>query len=124
MSVHTRKHHIHEAATLYVIDNSIAYAIPKQVAKQYIVTFKKTSHNSGTISANDVFAELDKKYTKAGALLQGVRARENLSQVEFAKRINVTQANLSKMENGRRPIGQRVAKRIEKAFGVNYRYFL
>lgn len=93
----------------------------KQVEK---LKFKKTLHTSGNISANDVFTELDKKYTKAGALLQGVRARENLSQVEFAKKINVTQANLSKMENGRRPIGQCIAKRIEKAFGVNYRYFL
>jgi transcriptional regulator with XRE-family HTH domain len=57
-------------------------------------------------------------------LLKGLRAREGLSQVEFAKKINITQANLSAMENGRRPIGKIVAKRIEKVFGTNYRYFL
>jgi plasmid maintenance system antidote protein VapI len=28
------------------------------------------------------------------------------------------------MENGRRPIGKTIAKRIEKVFGTNYRYFL
>lgn len=59
---------------------------------------------------NEVFAELDKKHTKAGALLRDIRARENLSQVEFAKRIGVSQTNLSKMENGKCPIGKIIAK--------------
>ncbi len=56
--------------------------------------------------------------------MRGLRARENLSQVEFAKRIKVPQANLSKMENGARPIGKVIAMRIAKAFDVNYKYFL
>lgn len=71
-----------------------------------------------------MFDKLDKSFTKAGALLKGLRARENLSQAEFAEKIHVTQANLSHMENGRRPIGKTIAKRIEKVFGTNYRYFL
>lgn len=68
--------------------------------------------------------EIDEKYGQAGALLRGLRARENLSQVEFAKRIKVTQANLSKMENGARPIGKVIAMRIAKAFDVNHKYFI
>ncbi len=68
--------------------------------------------------------QLEKKLTKAGALLKGLRTREGLSQIEFAKRIHVTQANLSNMENGRRPIGKNIAKRLEKVFGVDYRYFI
>lgn len=70
------------------------------------------------------FAKLEEQYTKAGVLLKGLRVRENLSQVEFAKKIKVTQANLSNMENGKRPIGKIVAKGIEKVFGTSYRYFL
>lgn len=70
------------------------------------------------------FKEMDKKYTEAGALLLGTRHRERLSQKEFSKRIEVTQSDLSKMENGKRSIGKIVAKRIEKEFGVDYRYFL
>ena len=42
--------------------------------------------------------------SKAASLLRGLRSRENLSQVEFAKRIDVTQGNLSKMKNESRPI--------------------
>lgn len=76
------------------------------------------------ISADELFKEIDQKYGKAGVLLRGLRARENLSQVEFAKRINVTQANLSKMENGARLIGKTIAMRIAKVFDVNYKYFL
>ena len=57
-------------------------------------------------------------------MLRGVRVRENLSQIEFAKKIGVTQSDLSKMELGKRPIGKIVAKRIAKMFDVPYRIFL
>ncbi len=76
------------------------------------------------VTMRTLFEDLDRKYTKAGALLKGLRHRENLPQVAFAKKIKVTQANLSNMENGRRPIGKIIAKRIEKEFEVSYRYFL
>lgn len=76
------------------------------------------------VPAEEVFKSLNEQYTKAGALLKGLRARENLNQMEFAKLINVTQANLSKMENGKRPIGKTIAKRLEQVFNVNYKYFL
>jgi transcriptional regulator with XRE-family HTH domain len=75
-------------------------------------------------SVSDIFKEMDEKYGKAGALLRGLRARENLSQIAFAKKIKVSQANLSKMENGSRPIGKTIALRIAKTFAVNYKYFL
>ena len=97
---------------------------PKTVAKKYIVEIKNPVERKGNISADDLFKETDQKYGEAGALLRGLRARENLSQVEFAKRIKVTQANLSKMENGTRPIGKTIAARIAKSFDVNYKYFI
>ena len=125
MSAHMRKHRTKsQAQTLYVIDDDVCYAIPKKVAKLYIVDTKKAVHRKDNVSAKDVFGEHDKKHGKAAALLKGLRARENLSQVAFAKKINVSQANLSKMENGSRPIGKIIAKRIAKSFLVNYRYFI
>jgi ribosome-binding protein aMBF1 (putative translation factor) len=128
MSEHTKKHpisaHSH-GSTLYITHRQTTYAIPKKIAEKYVVkkeTRIKKAKKSLTIQT--IFEKLDKKYTKAGALLKGLRLREGMSQVVFAKKVNVTQANLSNMENGRRPIGKMIAKRIEKAFGVNYRYFL
>jgi DNA-binding XRE family transcriptional regulator len=76
------------------------------------------------IPADEAFQDLTDRYSKAGALLKGVRIREGLTQIEFAKLINTTQANLSSMENGTRSIGKSKAKMIAKQFGVDYRYFL
>jgi transcriptional regulator with XRE-family HTH domain len=72
----------------------------------------------------DVFKSLTEKYTKAGALLRGIRVREGLNQTDFAKLIDTTQANLSSMEHGKRPIGKNKAKLIAEQFDVDYRYFL
>ena len=78
---------------LYVMQNNVEYAIPQQVAEKYIVTQKKRAHDN--VSAEEVFGELNEKYTKAGALLKGLRYREDLTQVMFAKKLSITQANLS-----------------------------
>ncbi len=76
------------------------------------------------ISADEAFKDLTDRYGKAGALLKGIRVREGLTQIEFAKLIGTSQANLSSMENGTRPIGKNKAKLIADQFGVDYRYFL
>jgi hypothetical protein len=71
-----------------------------------------------------LFDDINKKRTKPGALLYGLRVRENLTQKDFAEKINITQPELSKMENGARPIGKVMAKRLEEVFGMDYRVFL
>ncbi len=77
-----------------------------------------------SLTADEFFESINKQYTKAGVLLRGLRLREGMTQQWFAKKIHVTQANLSKIELGYRPIGRVIAQRIEKVFGVNYRLFL
>ena len=122
MKKHLTKNDI-QKQLLYIVDKGQLYAIPKTIAEKYAVETKKAVTRPGNVSAEDVFSELDKKHTRAGALLKGLRAREGLSQVEFSRKIGVTQANLSKMENGTRSIGMTVAKRIAKVFDVNVNYF-
>lgn len=97
----------------------VLYVFPKKIAEQYRVSGVATSKK-----ADDVFASINKKYTKPGALLRGIRARENLTQIQLAKKIKVTQSDISQMENGTRKIGRVIAKRIEKLFSVDYRSFL
>jgi len=70
------------------------------------------------------FEKINKKYTKPGAILKGIRLREGMTQLEFAKDIEVKQYDISKMENGKRPIGKIIAKRIAKRFDINYRILL
>lgn len=94
------------------------YALPVGVIEKYKV--KDTRH----LSIDDVFGELIDEHGEPGLLLKGLRHREGLSQIEFAKILNITQTNLSAMENGRRPIGKEIAKRVAEKFEVDYRTFL
>ena len=116
---HNTKAHSH-GVILHLMHEGHVYHIPRSVAQRY-EDKSKAPHG---VSPEDIFANIEKKYTKAGVLLRGTRHREGLTQAEMAKKIGVTQADLSKMESGKRPIGKVIAKRIEKIFGVNYRYFL
>ena len=119
MSAHMKKHLTNETLRLKDSQGDL-YILPKKIASKYKVKIEsKTS-----IAAKDFFEPYEKKYTKPGLLLRGLRIREGLTQEKFAKKIKLTQANLSHMENGRRTIGRIIAKRIQKAFHVDYKIFL
>ncbi|PJD94277.1 MAG: hypothetical protein CK424_00175 [Legionella sp.] len=62
------------------------------------------------VSIGDLFSDLTQKSGEPGILLKGLRYRERLSQIEFAKKLNISQTNLSAMENGKRAIGKELAK--------------
>ncbi|MBS0358786.1 MAG: helix-turn-helix transcriptional regulator, partial [Proteobacteria bacterium] len=51
-----------------------------------------------------------KELIEGSVLLKELRIRENLSQDAFAARIQEIQANISRMENGKKPITKSVAK--------------
>lgn len=101
---------------IVIIHKGDKYVIPEYAIEEY--------KDEGVVSADEVFAELDAKYSKAGVLLQGIRARDDLTQKQLAEMIEVSQPVLSQMENGKRRVGRKIAKRIEKVFGVHYRSFL
>jgi predicted transcriptional regulator len=82
----------------------IVYQFPKKIAEKYRLTGSKR--------------------LKPGALLREIRMRKKLTQIEMAKRIKVTQSDISQMESGTRKIGRRIAQRIEKLYKVDYRSFL
>ena len=64
------------------------------------------------------------KHKQAGMVLRGARYRENMSQKELAKRSGVSQENISRIENGKRDIGEKVAKKLAKPLKINYLLFL
>ncbi len=105
--------------------------VPREKAKALLVLLKDellsaTDDDDELVSASDspALKELHAKYSKAGATLQGARVKEGLSQVELAEKLKISQTNLSKMENGKRPIGKNMAKRLSKVLNINYRVFL
>ena len=60
------------------------------------------------------------KYGKTGIVLRGARYREGLSQKELSKRTGISQENISKMENGQRVIGNKVAKKLAKVLHIDF----
>ena len=56
--------------------------------------------------------------------LRGLRVKEDITQAELAGRLGISQNMVSSMESGKRSITTKMAKRIEKEFGVTYKAFL
>jgi len=87
---------------------------------QKLETFLDRYGESESVSWEKVAKDDIAKYGKAGIALRGARYREGLSQKELAKRTGITQDNISKMENGKRPIGEKVAKKLAKALKIDF----
>jgi len=59
-----------------------------------------------------------------GKALSGARYREGLTQIQLAELIGIPQRHISEMENGKRPIGKEMAKRLGKVLNISYKVFL
>ncbi len=118
MSALTKKHPIDRIAEISWHGGH--YAVPIEIMERY----KVKSDNKGYVSIDDLFGGLTQESSEPGVLLKGLRYREGLSQIEFAKQLNISQTNLSAIENGKRTIGKEFAKRVADIFGLDYRIFL
>ena len=59
-----------------------------------------------------------------GKALAGVRYREGLTQIALSNLTGIPQRHISEMENGKRPIGKKMAKRLGKALNIGCKVFL
>jgi len=99
------------------------YLVPKATAEQ-VELFLAQSKKEDFILATELFPDLADSKKTPGIALKGVRLRLGLTQVEMAKKIGITQGDLSKMEKGERPLGKNMALKIGKALKIDYRRFL
>ena len=81
-------------------------------------------HESDSISGDEFFYESFGDTPPWAIAFSGLRHREDLSQVEFAMKLGITQSNVSAIESGKKPIVKKLANRIAMAFKTNYRLFL
>jgi DNA-binding XRE family transcriptional regulator len=77
-----------------------------------------------TLSIEEAFGDLYKDIGKPAMLLRGFRKRDELTQVELAKKLGTTQSAIAEMENGQRKIGLNMAKRIAVIFDADYKEFI
>ena len=77
---------------------------------------------------NKTFEELAKdrieKYKKSGLVLRGACYREGLSQFALANKSGVGQNEISKIENGKRGVGEKVAKKLGLALNFDFHLLL
>jgi DNA-binding XRE family transcriptional regulator len=59
-----------------------------------------------------------------GRILIGARTREDMTQAELARKLNIPRSNISEMERGKRPIGKQMAKRLADVLNTDYKVFL
>jgi ribosome-binding protein aMBF1 (putative translation factor) len=111
--------------------NEISYHIPNSAREKLNSFLKKLDISKNNLvpwekaTPWEVLAgERIEKYKKAGIVLRGARYRENMSQVDLAKKSGVNQTEISKIENGKRTIGEKVAKKLAKALKFDYRLLI
>ncbi len=80
-------------------------------------TFLK-KYSTESVPWEELAAERIAQYGRGGLALRGARYREGLSQKELARRSGVSQENISKMENGSRAIGPKVAEKLANALNI------
>ena len=64
------------------------------------------------------------RYSEGGQMLRGSRHKRDITQRELAEAILVSPHHISEMENGKRPIGKEMARRLATFFKTDYRVFL
>ena len=109
-------------------DKDFVFQVPPAEAQGIFLIVEKyrVTEDEGDewVSADAAFKDIYSKYTKKGAALRGARLKEEMTQTELAKKLGITQGDLSKMEYGKRPIGKKMAKRLAKILNIDYRVFL
>ena len=137
MSEHMKMHHTSaksHSSTFLMSGDGHVFKVPKKIFENYIDKYevtrkdqiekaKKNIRWEDGVTPGEAFADLNAKYSKRGVLVRGIRHRENLNQADFAKKIGISQSDLSKIENGKRPIGTEIGNRIIKKFKLNNRIF-
>ena len=123
MSAHTKGHHTSKTTYKVVIEmpgkeKGLSFVPAKHLQK--LEAFLEKYSESDSLSWEELAKDDIAKYGKAGIVLRGVRYREGLSQKELAKRTGISQENISKMENGQRPIGEKVAKKLAKVLRIDF----
>lgn len=80
------------------------------------------------VSAQTVHEEAKQRhrdyYQTPGYYLHLYRQRQGMTQVELAKIADIRQHHLSEMEHNKRPIGKKLAHRLAKILGFEYRKLL
>lgn len=97
--------------------------IPLQFFEEFR-DFIRSHEESRSTKWTEIAKDSIKKHKQAGMVLRGARFRENLTQKSLAKKSGVSQENISRIENGKRSVGEKLAKKLAKPLKIDYRMLL
>jgi len=119
-------HNIDQKKVIIMIDDSktVSYLNPKNIVKLEKFLEKHSEEDDEPVEWEVLAEERIKKHKRAGLVLRGMRYRESISQKELAKRSGVHQNEISKIENGKRGVGEKVAMKLAEALNFNYKLLL
>jgi DNA-binding XRE family transcriptional regulator len=106
MSVHTRTRHTKRVSA------------PKKKTKA------RAKPKERLIPWRKAFKDEIEAYGEGGLMLRGSRHKAEMTQNDLAEALGISQHHISEMENGKRPIGKLMARRLAEIFKCNYRKFL
>ncbi len=120
MSGHTRKH---PTKTKAILKREITAKLARVISREDLMTLNKViekyiSVSNKSLSPREAFGDdWTDKAKKIGRIVQGLRFREGMSQVELAKSLKgVKQSNVSAWENGREKIPEKRLKQLSIIF--------
>ena len=82
------------------------------------------SRKEELVSPNEAFSDLYEATSKQAVMLRASRNKKGWTQKELAEKLEITQADVSNMEKGRRAISKAMAAKLGGIFGTDYRVFL
>ncbi|MBI2606134.1 MAG: helix-turn-helix transcriptional regulator [Deltaproteobacteria bacterium] len=104
------------------------YLVPKEAAEAVATLLggfdERQNEDEGPIDAFDLYPHLKDPVKRAATVFQGIRLRHGLTQKEMGDKLGLHQTDVSKIEKGERSIGKKLAIRIGKALGIDYKRFL
>ena len=97
---------------------------PKREEKKAIKALKALGFvtTDSSIPWRDAFPEFVEN--EPGICLSGARNRKGITQIALEKITRIPRRHISEMENNKRPIGKKAAKKLAEALNVDYRVFL
>lgn len=106
--------------------DKVSYISTKNMGKleAFLEKYAESSEEETPQAWRELAKDRLAKYKRAGLALRGMRYREGISQKELAARSGVSQNEISKIENGKRTVGEKVAKRLADALRFNYKLLL
>lgn len=105
-------------------EKPLTFTISDRLSRKVENLIKSSGETSAAVPAHQVFPALIDDVMRPATSMRGSRHKTGMTQVELAKHLGIRQAHLSEMENGKRPIGKNMAKKLARTFDCDYRVFL